>query len=153
MNILFKVILILLLGVIAIIDYKKYIIPDVLVIIGALVGGIRVMYTILQEDGSLVHLWTTLIALLIVGGVFVGAYFMTKKGIGLGDIKLMLMFPLYYDIQNTLLIILVAMLLVTIVGGVLVVKNKQNLKMELPYAPFVMASVLLIELMQVTSYF
>lgn len=127
---------IVLLTVAAIIDVRERRIPDKLVMTGAAAG---LVFSLFDLSGGILNR--------LMGGVTAGLvlffiYYITKGGIGLGDVKLFGCAGIYLGIGNTVSAMLIAAVLSGLFSLILICINRDNKKRELPFAPFILAGVL-----------
>lgn len=131
----------ILLVVIALADLRYWIIPDWAV---WLLSVITIAYRlVLVSIGVMrpVDLAATIIA--TVGGVlfFASLWLITKKrGIGLGDVKLMLPLGLLVGWPNILVTIFLAFLMGSVVGVGLILGKKRTLHQAVPFGPFLVVA-------------
>ena len=120
----------------SIIDVRELRIPDKLVLTGVTVGLVFLLFD--PHRGFLDSL---------MGGVAAGLimlliYYITKGGIGLGDVKLFGCVGIYLGFESTVSAMLLAAVLSGLYSLVLICINRDNKKRELPFAPFILAGVL-----------
>lgn len=125
-----------LLIVATIIDLREYKIPNKLVLAGAFVG---LAFSLLDSPRGFLNS--------IAGGITVGLillmiYYMTKGGIGLGDVKLFGCVGIYLGLSRTVSAMLIAAVLSGLFSMILICINRENKKRELPFAPFILVGVL-----------
>lgn len=118
------------------IDLKYQIIPDGLVIVGAIAG------IILSISGLSGDWLNSLIGMLIGGGTFLlvailSVLILKKEGMGGGDIKLMGMIGLFAGWKLTALSILLSIYLGGIIGGCLLLFRIKKRGDHIPYGPFI----------------
>lgn len=135
-----------LLTITAIVDIRTHQIEPKLVYGMFALAAIKVFLEIVQNQMYLTGLWASLITGAVTTLVFWGMYRLTH-GLGLGDVKLMAAAGFFYSIRGIFTIVVFSMLLVAVAGIVMIVKNRRNLKAELPFAPFVAAAAVLREVM------
>lgn len=123
----------------------KLISPWLLAVLLAL-AALQVFMNMLQHDMNLMYLWSGLLTALVCGGVFWLLHRFTK-GVGMGDVKLMAVIGLHYGALRIFSIVFLSMLFVAIAGIVLVIKDRGNMKRQLPFAPFVAVAAILCELL------
>ena len=83
----------------------------------------------------------------LMGGVTAGVvlllvYYITRGGIGLGDVKLFGCSGIYLGFENTVSAMLISAVLAGLFSLSLICINRDNKKREIPYAPFILAAVL-----------
>lgn len=128
--------------VITFIDLEHQIIPDVISLPGIVIGF----------AASFILPWlgwkNSLIGILIGGGslliVAYGYQFLTKKeGMGGGDIKLLAMMGAFLGWRSVPFIIFIASLVGSIIGVTLMVVQKKDSKLAIPFGPFLAISAIL----------
>lgn len=143
------------------IDFRLYLIPDELNLILVALGLVLINYTNLYGQfgdfsGSFLgsyaalfglrgNIWVNHFAAALIGGVLVGLIiFLTKgKGMGAGDLKMMLALGLLFGWPDSLMIFLLASVIGAAVSLVLVLMKKKDLQGSVPFGPFlVIGSVL-----------
>ncbi|MCL2078795.1 MAG: A24 family peptidase [Oscillospiraceae bacterium] len=80
---------------------------------------------------------------LVGGGIFLAVYFISKKGLGGGDVKFMAAAGLYLGLAGTMPAILYGSILAALVGFGLVALKKISRKDTLPLAPFLLAGIVI----------
>ncbi len=121
--------------VITVIDLHHRIIPNEISLPGILVGF---LFALLTGD---ITWWESLLGALIGGGIFFSiAYlyekFAKREGLGGGDIKLLAMMGAWMGYQSVLIVIVISSLLGSLIGIILMLKNKQNMQTAIPFGPF-----------------
>ena len=121
--------------VIIYIDLDHQLIPDIITLPGIVLGFLA---SFLLDDLTYME---SLIGLLIGGGILFGIawgyYLLTgKEGMGGGDIKLLAMIGAFLGWQGVCFTIFTASVAGTLVGGLLMLFARKNLKFALPFGPF-----------------
>ena len=134
-NLIRCTILILLLIPITIIDIKKKIIPNSLVIIGALSGIVLMFFDI-------ANIWTYIWGIVFGLGLFVAIILlseliMKQQGMGEGDAKLMGVVGLLIGLPNTILTTLISFFAGAIFGIIALASKKVKPGTEIPFGPFI----------------
>lgn len=123
----------------AFVDYQKHIIPNK-VILAALV--LRCVLYILELFTSISTFWTLikgdLIACLIVVVFFVLGVLVMKNGLGMGDIKLMLVMCLYQGFYGVISSIFISLIVAFILSIALLITRKKNKKDAIAFAPSIL---------------
>ena len=132
-NLIRIIILTILLIPITIIDIKKKIIPNTLVIIGAISGIILLFF-----DFN----WTYILGMVFGLGLFVAIILlseliMKRQGMGEGDAKLMGVVGILLGLPNTILATLLAFFTGAIFSVIALVSKKVEAGMEIPFGPFI----------------
>ncbi|MDS1029385.1 prepilin peptidase [Bacillota bacterium LX-D] len=130
--------LICVLIVISFIDYKHYLIPDSVLLVGLSIGlVINVFYPFINwVNGA--------IGILAGGGLLYFLAVVSKGGMGGGDIKLAALLGFYLGWRKILLALFVATFLATIAGGFLILTKQKSLKDYIPFGPFLSIGTTLI---------
>lgn len=121
--------------VVTFIDIDHRIIPDVISLPG-IVLGFAASFIMPSLN------WTdSLLGLLAGGGILYAvawgyALITGKEGMGGGDIKLLAMIGAFIGWQGVLLTIFLGSAMGTLVGMIAMLKEKQNMKMRIPFGPF-----------------
>ena len=132
-NLIRCAILITLLIPITIIDCRKKIIPNSLVIIGALSGIILLCF-----DFDWTYIWGTVFGLgLFVTIILLSELIMKQQGMGEGDAKLMGVVGILLGLPNTILTTLLAFFIGAIVSVIALGSGKVKPGTEIPFGPFI----------------
>lgn len=138
------VVLIAFLVPVSAIDYEKKIIPNRILLV---MTGIRVMLLIgdlLVYEEYRTELVTSAFGGMAVGFViFLFAYFLSRKSIGLGDVKLIAVIGFYVGLTQIWTVIVAGLLMAGIFSCVQLVRKKVTMKDYIPLAPFLSAGTIL----------
>lgn len=136
--------LLILLFTVSLSDYKEKRIPNHVLLAGVilriLLYGIEIFarqdifFEIVKSD-----LW----GLGIMFIFFLTAYFIIKNGVGMGDIKLMMVMSLYVGLEGVFSALFCSLIIIFILAVYLLIRKKKNRKDTLPFAPAVLAGTLL----------
>ncbi len=121
------VILVIILVLVINSDLKKMIIPNKILIIGAVIG---IAFAVLSPS------WTWIIGALIGGGLFLVIYLVMPGMLGEGDIKLATLIGLYLGWPNIVPVILVSIMAGAVICLFLVLIRKATMQSKVPFAPF-----------------
>ena len=80
---------------------------------------------------------------LFAGVVFLTVYFVSRRGLGGGDVKLMTVFGLYLGLDSVVPAMLYGTLLAAAAGGILILLKKVGPKDAIPLVPFLYIGVVL----------
>ena len=119
---------------IALIDYKVQIMPDGLVFATAL-GGL--LYGWLYLPGCITN---SLLGALIVCGIMLAIFIISRGGMGGGDVKLSAAAGLWLGVDATLIFLLLAFMAGGIYSAVLLVSGSKKGKEAIPFGPFLCAA-------------
>ena len=134
---------------ISVIDAKHYIIPNVLIVTGLILGVVivcaiayqraDVWYLLTRLIGAVAG-WTTLWLIAVVGSAI-----LRKKAMGGGDLKLMALNGLFLGAWPELVMVLAfSALSGAIVGSVLIVSGVKSRQSPIPYGPFLAGAAVLV---------
>jgi len=128
--------IVILLAAAAIIDIRKKRIPDKLVLAGTVAG---LAFVLIDPQREFLNS--------ILGGVTAGLvllliHYITKGGLGLGDVKLFGCSGIFLGFESTVSAMLISAILSGLFSMVLICLNPDNKKREIPFAPFILAGVL-----------
>lgn len=121
----------------AIKDIKGMIIPNILILVGIIAGFIMVFIN------PALSLAGAFLGLVCGGGILWFIAFITKGGIGMGDVKLFACAGIFLGLQDTLSAMLVSTVLSGAAGLVMLVIRTHNRKSTMPFAPFISAGTIL----------
>jgi Type II secretory pathway, prepilin signal peptidase PulO and related peptidases len=129
--------------VFAYIDYKETIIPNKL--LAVLLWSAIIIHLIeiaIVPDRWINIVGSSVIGMLVGGGVFLIGHMISKEGIGAGDIKLFAVMGFFLGNYIIVAVMLVSLLVAAIVGGIGVLSKKMKLKQAVPFAPYVAIGVI-----------
>jgi leader peptidase (prepilin peptidase)/N-methyltransferase len=122
---------------VALIDYDHKIIPNIITLPGMVIGlG-------LSTWALPITLVDSLLGLLLGGGLFYLIAFLTKGGMGGGDIKLVAMIGCFLGWPGALFTIFSGALLGSLVGITLMLLGRKGRKDKVPFGPFLSCSAIL----------
>lgn len=127
-----EILVLLFLGINTILDFKYKKIPWVLSICFIVIGIGSVLIS------SPINWWQFLGAIVGMGMILISVC--TKQAIGLGDGLVLLVVGIFIGLWKTLMILFLAGILVAVVGIIMMVQKKGNLKTSLPFIPFLLAA-------------
>lgn len=131
-----NIILVVFAAVAAFIDLRTRRIPDRLVLLAAAAG---LFFLYIDRDGG----WLDG----LLGGAAAGlgllmVYWVTRGGLGLGDVKLFGCSGIYLGLEGVLSAMMIAVVLSGIYSLVLICISRENRKSEIPFAPFILSGIL-----------
>lgn len=119
------------------VDKREHLIPNLLIII---LLGIRILFLIYEaiqcKDLLNMVFISPLVGMLIGGGILAVAMLISRKSIGMGDVKLFAIVGLYVGSQYIIPVLFLTFLFSAIYGIVLMVIKKAKFKDSIPMAPF-----------------
>lgn len=119
-----------LLIILTFIDFKYYILPNILVLIVFILG---ILYMLLVKKQYLDSLWGVLVG----GGFFLLLMLVTRGNMGGGDIKLMAALGVWLGLKGTVLTMLAAFVIGAAASVVVLAKNGGGRKTMMPFGPFI----------------
>ncbi len=124
-------------------DLKHYIIPDEIVYPAILVSCIwYLVSSIIFDSYTKYEILNTIYSAFSAALFFLSIYLVTKgRGLGFGDVKLAFLMGLVLGFPKILAALFFAFLVGAILGAVLILAKKKELKSELPFAPFLISGV------------
>ncbi len=127
---------------ITLIDLRHYLIPDLLNFPGLFLGLAAGLL-----PGGLTP-WESLTGALVGGGFlyavgFLAEKLLKKEAMGLGDVKLLAMAGAWFGASTSLIGLMFAAFLGTVIGLPLMISGKLNEQRHLPFGPFICVGVLL----------
>lgn len=125
-------ILIIILAIATVTDVKKMLIPNKLLIIGFLISLVFIFVN------SNITILSKVLGGLISGGLVLGLLYLTKGGIGMGDVKMISMVGFYTGLVNIFNILIISTLFSGLAGILLLGFKIKGKKDSLPFAPFVL---------------
>lgn len=134
-------ILLLLLTAAAVIDIRKQIIPDKLVLAGFAVGLIMLFIN------DHINWLSAVLAVIIVSGPLLLISVVTKEAIGMGDVKLLTFTGIFLGLEKIVSALMLSLFLSGAVGLILITIKLSNRSKKIPFAPFVLVGTLLVMLL------
>ncbi|MGE5630286.1 MAG: prepilin peptidase [Caulobacteraceae bacterium] len=114
------------------IDVEEGIIPDKIVIISSAAG---IVLSFFNTD---VPFLSAVSAGIMTASVLWLVSFITKEGLGVGDVKLYASAAVYLGFEGTLSAIAISTIASGIFGAAMLVRNPANRKRNIPFAPFIL---------------
>lgn len=127
----------------AIVDYRKKIIPNVLVSVGIAFRLLSFFFEIIwyQNDWKMI-LIQDFTGLLVGSGVLLFVYLLARDAIGMGDIKLFGIIGITCGFQLTYSILFLSVLMAACYGIFLMILRKRKRNYEMAFAPFILIGYL-----------
>lgn len=125
-------------------DFREQTVPNRLVL--AMLGAwcmILVPQLFIHAETGLSLLLSGAVGALFAGVVFLTVYFVSRRGLGGGDVKLMTVFGLYLGLDGVVPAMLYGTLLAAAAGGILILLKKVGPKDTIPLVPFLYIGVVL----------
>ncbi|HYE81872.1 MAG TPA: A24 family peptidase [Clostridia bacterium] len=117
-------------------DIREHRIPDKLVLAGTAAG------LVLATFNPQIGLLDSFIGGVTAGLVLLLTYYVTKGGLGLGDVKLFGCTGIYLGLEGTVSALVAASVLGGLYSLLLICMDRDNKKREIPFAPFILAGAL-----------
>lgn len=125
-----------LLLVLTLIDFKYFILPNILVLIVFILG---ILYMLLVKKQYLDSLWGVLAG----GGFFLLLMLVTRGNMGGGDIKLMAALGVWLGLKGTVMTMLFAFVIGALASVIVLIKNGGGRKTMIPFGPFISAGTII----------
>lgn len=130
------VILIAILSVTAVTDFKHHLIPNPVIIFGLLIRLIIAVIEVLTLGSNyFTVLKSDLISLAFPVFLFLMGTFVVKNGIGMGDIKLILVMGLFQGFTGVIASLFFALIGAMVIAIILLVTKKKGRKDTIPFGP------------------
>ena len=146
MNIYLSGILLILLSFCAHCDWREQRIPNNYLILGFILRIFLLLYEkALIGMGVIGPFFIKVLSCLLIlaAGILVRRF--TQNGIGMGDIKLMMIMHLYLDVRSWFLTIFLSFILGTVCSGFLRLRSRVNQK--IPFAPVLLIGTVIVMLL------
>ena len=78
------------------------------------------------------------------GAVFLTAYVISRRAVGMGDVKLVAVIGTYLGFRVNYFVMLAALVLSAVYGGGMVLRKKKGMKDEIAFGPFVAVGTLMV---------
>ncbi len=130
------ILLIILLVIATIVDIKEKIIPNWLVFVGFIIGSVNAFLNPAMSIAS------AAMAMVSAGVLLWTISYISKGGLGIGDVKLFACVGLFLGIDKIISAIIYATMISGLVGLLLLLINYSNRKKTMPFAPFILIGVL-----------
>lgn len=134
---------------ISVIDARHYIIPNVIIVTGLILGGV-IVCAITYQRADVWYLLTRFIGAVAGGLVLwliavIGSAVLRKKAMGGGDIKLMALIGLFLGAWPELVMVLAfSAFSGAIVGSALIISGRKSRQSPIPYGPFLAGAAVLV---------
>lgn len=143
---LLRLILLTVFYVASLTDLREKRIPNPLVVILALAWLLILAPLMLYSQETAIAIGLSgLIGFLISSAVLLVVYFVSRRGLGGGDVKLMSVSGLYLGYDGALSAILYGSILLAAAGLILIAAKKMTTKDAIPMAPFLYVGILIVE--------
>ncbi len=86
---------------------------------------------------------SSVLGLLLGGGLFLIAYFISRGGVGMGDVKLFAVIGTYVGGGSIMGLVFLTVLVSALYSIVMLIRKKIKLKEEIPFAPFALVGTIL----------
>ena len=129
-----------LLLVIAIIDYRKRIIPNALILLGSvlqLVLFFPIEFIYFKTNMREMFL-NSLLGCIMGGGILLFVYFFSKQAIGMGDIKLVSLIGFLFGSDFAFSVLFFGIIAASIAGIYLLLIKRKKKNDTIPFAPFIL---------------
>lgn len=129
---------------IAWIDQRERRIPNrILLLLLGLRGALLMAEWILIPSMGMPLLISSLMGMLLGGGMFLLAHLITKGGVGMGDVKLFAVIGIYVGGSSIMSLVFLTVMSSALYSIIMLIRKKIKLKEEIPFAPFVLVGTIL----------
>lgn len=130
--------------VLAVIDYKEHLIPNKIILSLLGIRLVFMAYEAFAEPDFLQYLVLyPFLGALVGGGFMLIGSFISRKGMGMGDVKLFFMIGLYVGSYGIMPTLIYSFLLCAVIGLLLVFTKHAGIHDTIPLAPFAYGGVLI----------
>lgn len=134
----------LMLAVTAVTDMREKRIPNRVLIIMTGIWTAYIAVNFLVNTGAALQLAVMSAGGMIFNGiVFLAGYFITKKKLGGGDVKLAAVLGLFFTMEKSFGVLLYGLIFCSIFSAVLLITKKAKAGTQIPLAPFLFAGALI----------
>lgn len=138
------IVLLAILFVVAFVDFKKFIIPNQVILFGLLV---RFGFYVAEFFTDTEHFWSLLandmLALAIVVVFFIVGVFIVKNGLGMGDVKLMIVMCLYQGFNGVISSLFFSLCVAFVLSIGLLISKKKTKKDSIAFAPSILCGTII----------
>lgn len=138
------IVLLAILFVVAFVDFKKFIIPNQVILFGLLV---RFGFYVVEFFTDTEHFWSLLandmLALAIVVVFFIVGVFIVKNGLGMGDVKLMIVMCLYQGFNGVIGSLFFSLCVAFVLSIGLLISKKKTKKDSIAFAPSILCGTII----------
>lgn len=122
----------------ACVDFREHRIPNIFPLALTLSAVILLFLGFLtNQNGAMSYVLSSIFATIAIAIFMLIASFLTKQGIGLGDIKLLCSIALMCGVVTSCGILFFGMIICVVVAVILLLLKKKKLNEGLPFAPFI----------------
>lgn len=138
------IVLLTILFVVAFVDFKKFIIPNQVILFGLLVRfGFYVAEFFTDTDNFWSLLANDILALAIVVVFFIVGVFIVKNGLGMGDVKLMIVMCLYQGFNGVISSLFFSLCAAFVLSIGLLISKKKTKKDSIAFAPSILCGTVI----------
>jgi len=119
-------------------DVKQKLIPDKLILAGVLAG--LLLFAFYPQ----LHAVTLIINIGIIAATLLIIHLLSKKALGLGDVKLITLMGLYITLSEVFAVALIAVILSGVLSSLLLLFGKIKKDSAIPFVPFLLVSSILV---------
>ena len=101
---------------------------------------LAVEWLVFPEVGKIL-LFSSLLGMVLGGGLFLLAHFISRRGVGMGDVKLFGVIGAYMGAGSIMTVVFLTAAFSAIYSIVMLARKKIKLKEEVPFAPFALAGL------------
>lgn len=131
------ILLISLCVIVTITDLRYMLIPNKILLFFAPLLLVSVLYQTQQP------IWSHLLGALLGGGVLMLVVWLSRGGMGMGDVKLLTLFGFVVGLPQVILVLLIASFAGALIGAVLLLTKMIKRKQPVPFGPYLALGVLI----------
>lgn len=134
----------LMLAVTAVTDLREKRIPNKVLLIMTGVWALYIAVNFIVNVSAALQLTVMAVSGMVFNGiVFLIGYFITKKKLGGGDVKLAAVLGLFFTMEKSFGVLLYGLIICSIFSAILLISRKAKAGTQIPLAPFLFAGALI----------
>lgn len=138
------------LWIIAYVDFRVQLIPNRLLLFALFLRGLVLICEFVWEPSGIPgEIMAELVGCTVLLLFFILLRFVSKKGLGMGDIKLFAILPLFFGVMGSLRLVIYSMLIIFVQSCICLLAGKKGRKDVLPFAPAILGGTWVYMLMSV----
>lgn len=116
---------------------------DILLVLSAVRIVLWIVECFVFKGIGLALLFSSLLGMIFGGGLFLLAHFLSKGGVGMGDVKLFAVIGTYVGGGSIMTVVFLTAAVSAVYSIIMLALKKIKLKEEIPFAPFALTGVIL----------
>lgn len=123
-------------------DFRRRIMPNRYLLMGLVIRILQYAFLLASGQELMVQLRSDILGALLGGAVFLLSFMISKKSVGMGDIKLFGVTGLFLGLQGTYTLLIITMVFAFIHSMILMALKKKKMKDEMPLGPYVLTGLI-----------